>query len=57
MADDKHDWFWALDMDTLFLNSSIKAEDLLDDHFDLIVNNDCNMFNGISFLIQPDLFL
>jgi hypothetical protein len=47
MADDKHDWYWALDMDTLFMNSTVKAEDMLDDNYDLVVNNDCNMFNGI----------
>jgi hypothetical protein len=47
MADDKHDWYWALDMDTLFMNSTIKAEDILDDNYDLVVDDDCNMFNGI----------
>jgi hypothetical protein len=48
MADDKHDWFWALDMDTLFMNTTLKAEDMVDDNYDLVVNKDCNMFNGIN---------
>jgi hypothetical protein len=57
MADDKHDWYWALDMDTLFMNTTIKAEDMLDDNYDLVVNNDCNMFNGTYIFNQSRIIL
>ncbi len=52
MKEDKHDWFWALDVDTLILNGTVKAEDFLDDQYDLIVNRDWNWFNAGSFFIK-----
>lgn len=52
MENDKHEWFWALDMDSLIMNASIKAENYLDDKYDLIVVKDCNGFNAGSFFIK-----
>ena len=39
-------------MDTLFMNGNKKAQDILDDQFDMIVSDDCNMFNAGSFFIK-----
>lgn len=52
MEEDDHEWFWALDLDTLVMNGNILAEDLIDDDFDLVLNRDCNWFNAGSFLIK-----
>ncbi|KAI8903724.1 hypothetical protein EDD86DRAFT_214074 [Gorgonomyces haynaldii] len=52
MEEDKHEWFWALDIDALIINGNKKATDVLDDNYDLIVQSDCNMFNAGSFMIK-----
>lgn len=52
MEEDRHEWFWALDLDTLIMNGDKKATDLLDDDFDMIINRDCNWFNAGSFMIK-----
>jgi galactosyl transferase GMA12/MNN10 family len=36
----------------MFMNGSIKAEDFLDDRYEMIVNNDWNWFNAGSFFIK-----
>jgi mannan polymerase II complex MNN10 subunit len=52
MEESSHEWFWALDLDTLIMNTNIKAHEILDDKYDLIVNRDCNWFNAGSFMIK-----
>ena len=52
MKNDKHDWYWALDIDTLIMNGSIKAEDHVDDDYDFVGSKDCNGFNAGSFFIK-----
>ena len=52
MKENDHEWFWALDLDALIMNSTIKAETFLDDNYDLIVNDDCNGFNAGNFFIK-----
>lgn len=50
--DDKHDWYWALDLDALVINATIRAESFLDDKYDLILTKDCNGFNAGSFFVK-----
>jgi hypothetical protein len=52
MKNDKHDWYWALDMDTLIMNGAIKAEIHLDDSYDFVGAKDCNGFNAGSFFMK-----
>jgi ribosomal protein L29 len=52
MEEDRHEWYWALDLDALLMNGNKKASEYLDDGYDLIVNNDCNWFNAGSFFIR-----
>jgi hypothetical protein len=52
MEEDKHEWYWALDLDALLTNGNKKASEYLDDNYDLIVNNDCNWYNAGSFFIK-----
>jgi hypothetical protein len=52
MKEDDHEWYWALDLDAVITNADIKATDLLDDEYDLIVSRDCNWFNAGSFFIK-----
>jgi hypothetical protein len=49
---DKHDWFWVIDIDILIMNGSIKAEDIVDDNYELIMCYDWNWFNAGSFFIR-----
>jgi mannan polymerase II complex MNN10 subunit len=52
MEDDKHDWFWAIDVDIMITNGSIKAETFLDDNYELVYQRDWNWFNAGSFFIK-----
>lgn len=52
MEDDRHDWYWAFDLDTMIMNATVRAEDLLDDSYDLIFQRDWNWFNAGSFFIK-----
>lgn len=47
-----HDWvFWA-DTDCLFMNYKIRLEDILDDHFSLIITKDMNGLSAGNFLLK-----
>jgi mannan polymerase II complex MNN10 subunit len=52
MEDDKNEWFWAIDIDILIMNNSIKAEIFLDDKYELVFQRDWNWFNAGSFFIK-----
>jgi mannan polymerase II complex MNN10 subunit len=52
MEDDKHDWFWAIDVDIMIANGTIKAESFLDDKYELVFQRDWNWFNAGSFFIK-----
>jgi galactosyl transferase GMA12/MNN10 family len=52
MEDDHHEWFWALDLDTMIMNGHFRAETLLDNNYDMIVQKDCHWFNAGSFFIR-----
>lgn len=52
MEDDKHDWYWAIDLDILIMNGDYKIEEILDDQYDLIFTRDWNWFNAGSFFIK-----
>lgn len=52
MFENDHEWFWALDLDTMIMDGDFPVDELTDDGFDLVVNRDCNWFNAGSFLIR-----
>lgn len=57
----KYDWIWWLDFDTLFTNTDVKIEDIIEEELrnvtnpeeiDMLVTHDCNGFNGGSFILR-----
>lgn len=45
-------WIAWIDADTLIMNRGIQLEDLIDDRYDIIINNDRNGFNSGVFLVK-----
>jgi hypothetical protein len=52
MTEESHEWYWALDLDTVIMNFTIPADIYLDDKYDVIVVKDCNGYNAGSFFIK-----
>eukprot|EP00842_Homolaphlyctis_polyrhiza_P002155 jgi/Hompol1/2940/HPOL_006240-RA len=52
MKENRHEWFWSIDMDAFVTNNSIEATSFLDDQYDFIISKDINVINSGSFFIK-----
>ncbi len=52
MENDKYKWIFWTDADALIMNTGLFIEDLIDENYNLIINNDFNGFNSGHFLIK-----
>lgn len=52
MENEKYQWIFWTDADALIMNTGLFIEDLIDENYNLIINNDYNGFNSGHFLIR-----
>lgn len=52
MENPKYKWVFWVDADSIIMNTAIRVEDLIDEKYDFIINEDCNGLNAGVFLIR-----